>query len=86
MSREHNDANILAMGARITAREAAIEILETWLGRSSRRAGTPGGSTRSSRSIAREVRRRRMSKLADVDPEIAKALRAEAQRQHRTSS
>ena len=24
-----------------------------------------------------------MSKLADVDPEIAKALRAEAQRQHR---
>src|SRR5499426_4178955 len=53
------------------------------LGRSSSRAGTPGGSTRSSRSIAREVRSRRMSKLADIDPEIAKALRAEAQRQHR---
>jgi ribose 5-phosphate isomerase B len=32
MSREHNDANVLALGARITAREAAIEILETWLG------------------------------------------------------
>jgi RpiB/LacA/LacB family sugar-phosphate isomerase len=32
MAREHNDANILALGARITAREAAIEILETWLG------------------------------------------------------
>lgn len=32
MSREHNDANILALGARITAREAAIEILEIWLG------------------------------------------------------
>ena len=32
MSREHNDANILALGARVTAREAAIEILETWLG------------------------------------------------------
>ena len=31
MSREHNDANVLALGARITAREAAIEILETWL-------------------------------------------------------
>jgi ribose 5-phosphate isomerase B len=32
MSREHNDANILALGARITSREAAIEILELWLG------------------------------------------------------
>src|SRR4029450_12072840 len=32
MSREHNDANILALGARIAAGEAAIEILETWLG------------------------------------------------------
>jgi ribose 5-phosphate isomerase B len=31
MSREHNDANILALGARITSREAAIEILEVWL-------------------------------------------------------
>ena len=31
MSREHNDANVLALGARITGREAAIEILETWL-------------------------------------------------------
>ena len=31
MSREHNDANILALGARITGRAAAIEILETWL-------------------------------------------------------
>jgi ribose 5-phosphate isomerase B len=31
MSREHNDANILALGARITSREAAIEILEIWL-------------------------------------------------------
>ncbi len=31
MSREHGDANILALGARITGRDAAIEILETWL-------------------------------------------------------
>ena len=31
LSREHNDANVLALGARITAREAAIEILATWL-------------------------------------------------------
>jgi len=32
MSREHNDANVLALGARVTSREAAIEILEIWLG------------------------------------------------------
>jgi len=31
MSREHNDANVLALGARITGRDAAIEILEVWL-------------------------------------------------------
>ena len=31
MSREHNDANVLALGARVTARDAAIEILATWL-------------------------------------------------------
>jgi len=31
LSREHNDANVLALGARITARDAAVEILETWL-------------------------------------------------------
>src|SRR5574341_1172309 len=38
LSREHNDANVLTLGARITAREAAIEILSTWLG-----AGFAGG-------------------------------------------
>ena len=31
MSREHNDANVLALGARVTARDAAIEILDAWL-------------------------------------------------------
>src|SRR6059036_1638034 len=43
----------------------------------------PDGWTRSSRSIAGEARRRPMLRLADADPEIAKALREEAQRQHR---
>jgi ribose 5-phosphate isomerase B len=32
LSREHNDTNVLALGARITAPEAAARILETWLG------------------------------------------------------
>ena len=31
MSREHNDANILTLGARITGRELAREILALWL-------------------------------------------------------
>lgn len=31
MSREHNDANVLTLGARITAREFAREILDLWL-------------------------------------------------------
>jgi ribose 5-phosphate isomerase B len=43
MSREHNDANVLTLGARLTGRETAVEILQTWLtaefagGRHSRR-------------------------------------------------
>ncbi|MEK7701483.1 MAG: ribose 5-phosphate isomerase B [candidate division NC10 bacterium] len=31
LSREHNDANVLALGARITACDAAVEILQAWL-------------------------------------------------------
>lgn len=31
LSREHNDANVLALGGRIMGRELAIEILKLWL-------------------------------------------------------
>jgi ribose 5-phosphate isomerase B len=31
MSREHNDANVLTLGARLTGHETAVEILRTWL-------------------------------------------------------
>jgi ribose 5-phosphate isomerase B len=31
MSREHNDANILALGDRVIGKGAAIEIVDTWL-------------------------------------------------------
>jgi ribose 5-phosphate isomerase B len=31
LSREHNDANVLALGGRLTGRAAALEIVETWL-------------------------------------------------------
>jgi ribose 5-phosphate isomerase B len=45
MSREHNDANVLALGGRLTGRELALEIVEMWLraqfqsGRHDRRLG-----------------------------------------------
>jgi ribose 5-phosphate isomerase B len=53
LSREHNDANVLALGARITARDAAIEILQAWLG-----ADFAGGR-----------HARRVAKLAELDRE-----------------
>ena len=31
MSREHNDANILVLGSRITDQDTALEIVRTWL-------------------------------------------------------
>ncbi len=31
MSREHNDANALCLGARLTGRELALEILKIWI-------------------------------------------------------
>lgn len=31
MSREHNDSNVLALGARIIRRETALEIVDVWL-------------------------------------------------------
>jgi ribose 5-phosphate isomerase B len=31
LSREHNDANILTLGARVLPREGAFSIIETWL-------------------------------------------------------
>ena len=31
MAREHNDTNVLALGARITGHEAAIDIVRVWL-------------------------------------------------------
>ncbi|SRR5581483_3007647 len=45
MSRQHNDANVLALGGRLTGRELALEILDMWLrtefqgGRHARRIG-----------------------------------------------
>ena len=45
MSREHNDANVLALGGRLMGRDLALEIVEMWIrsefqgGRHARRVG-----------------------------------------------
>lgn len=51
LSREHNNANVLTLGGRTTAREAAIEILTVWLD-----TGFAGGR-----------HRRRLEKLAALE-------------------
>ena len=51
LSREHNDANVLAMGGRIVAEGLASEILELWL-------ATP---------FAGERHERRVAQIADIE-------------------
>src|SRR5437867_5336994 len=52
LSREHNDANVLALGGRLTGAELALEIVEMWLrtpfqgGRHARRVGQLAGRER----------------------------------------
>jgi ribose 5-phosphate isomerase B len=53
LSREHNDANVLAMGGRIVAEGLASEILELWL-------STPFEGGRHERSVAQ---------IADIETE-----------------
>lgn len=60
MSREHNDANVLALGARILSPEQAIAIVETWLD-----AQFAGGR-----------HERRVEKIAQIEREEARAQSA----------
>jgi ribose 5-phosphate isomerase B len=55
LSREHNDANVLAMGGRIVAAGLATEILELWL-------ATPFAGGRHERRVAQ---------IADIETEEA---------------
>lgn len=57
LSRSHNDANVLAMGARIVAPTLAREILKTWL-------ATPFEGDR---------HERRIEQIAEIEREEAKA-------------
>jgi ribose 5-phosphate isomerase B len=51
MSREHNDANVLALGGRLLAPDAAVEILATWL----------------AASFQGDRHRRRVTKIAELE-------------------
>jgi ribose 5-phosphate isomerase B len=57
MSREHNDANVLALGARILNPEQAIAIVDTWL----------------SSQFAGGRHERRVEKIAQIEREEARA-------------
>ena len=87
MSREHNDANVLALGGRLMGPEMALDILKMWLETEFAGDRHRRRSTRSPTSSA--VTRRpsatpgHMGRLERVDPEIAKAIRAETERQSR---
>ena len=83
LAREHNDTNVLALGARITAREDAVAIVRDLARAPSSPAGVTLAGSTSSPSTTRGTEHRGDARLADVDPEVAKVLREEAQRQHR---
>jgi ribose 5-phosphate isomerase B len=59
MSREHNDANVLALGARILQPEEALQIVDKWL-------ATPFAGGR---------HERRVEKIAAIEKEEAEAAR-----------
>ena len=54
-SREHNDTNVLALGAHLTGREAAVEILGTWL----------------EAEFTGDRHRRRLDKIAQIERRLA---------------
>ena len=76
MARQHNDANILCLGARFTAPEQACKILDAFLG-----AAFEGG--RHDRRIKKMETSKTPAalKLKSVDPEISEAVFLEKQRQ-----
>src|SRR5688572_25785538 len=86
LSREHNDANVLALGGRVVAPGLADEIVRLWLatpflgGRHQRRVDqitTIEESDPMSDTPTAAVDRR----LADADPDIARAIADEVERQ-----
>ena len=57
LAREHNHANVLCLGARLTGPVVAVDALEAWLQRDARR-GSPRDAHREDRRTRRAPRRR----------------------------
>ena len=60
MSREHNDANVLALGGRLLAPDAAVEIVATWL----------------ATAFQGDRHRRRLTKIAELEERFAGGRKA----------
>ncbi len=80
MARNHNDANVLVLGAAITGEVEGAAILDAWL------AGTFSEGERHQRRIAKlsanAAASMDLSSLREGDPEIHAAVVKEAERQH----
>ncbi len=91
LSRQHNDANVLCLGARTTGIAVAMDIVRAWLaaefeaGRHQRRIEKIAALGRRGGGIARAEGADEMThSLADVDPEVAAAVDGEIRRQQET--
>jgi glycine hydroxymethyltransferase len=77
LARQHNDANVLCLGAKVTPAEQALKIVETFL------ASTFEGGRHERRVKKMETTQNIPAslKLSSVDPEIAEVIFLERQRQ-----
>lgn len=82
MARNHNDANVLVLGATSTTDIEAFKILDAWL------ESTFSQGERHQRRVvkisAAAAAASDTAAILDVDPEIYEAVRAEERRQHQT--
>ena len=87
LSRMHNDANVLSMGARVVAPTAAPEIVRVWLGMTSRAVATSRAWSGSHASSEGAVAMGDREYAADwealkaTDPEVATAIASELERE-----
>jgi glycine hydroxymethyltransferase len=82
MARQHNDANVLVLGAALTESVAALAILDAWLAQSF------SGAERHSRRIAKQTRFAAFAvdtdSIRDADPAVYENIRLETDRQRLT--
>ncbi|MGI8786097.1 MAG: ribose 5-phosphate isomerase B [Acidobacteriota bacterium] len=78
LSRQHNDANVLVLGARLTKSEQALEIIRQWL-----QTRYEGGRHQRRLDLIDQIDYRLGAQrpLREIDPEIAEAIRLETARQ-----